>query len=215
MTDYSQRRSGGAIHRYFKYFTILVILGIAGMAAFHFFIAKPIREMGSPVDKLARALGSVADSEVKVDGYTLTLGSRETRELVVVERKTQTVVKYESTWLGSKKVFILKGDFEVKAGFDLSEFEGFELKGKEAVGTWPEPRLLGVSLLNYDVFFSSNGALNRLNEKDREHATNMLHQQARIDAIQNSDILQEAERIIRTRLEDLTDGEVEFPKKLN
>lgn len=185
------------------------------MAAFHFFIAKPVSKIGSPLKKLEEALGSVTNSEVKVDGYTLTLDSSETRELVVVKRRTQTVVKFESTWLRSKKIFILKGDFEVKAGYDLSEFDGFELKGNQAVGEWPEPRLLGVTLLNYDTFFSSSGTLNRLNEKDREHATNMLHQQARIDAIQNSDILEEAERIIKTRLEDLTDGEVEFQKKLN
>ncbi len=215
MRDKHDRGSRGAIDRYFKYFTVLVLLGIAGMAAFHFFIAKPVSKIGSPLKKLEEALGSVTNSEVKVDGYTLTLDSSETRELVVVKRRTQTVVKFESTWLRSKKIFILKGDFEVKAGYDLSEFDGFELKGNQAVGEWPEPRLLGVTLLNYDTFFSSSGTLNRLNEKDREHATNMLHQQARIDAIQNSDILEEAERIIKTRLEDLTDGEVEFQKKLN
>ena len=215
MTKHSQDRGGGVIHRYFKYFIILVLLGLAVMAAVHFFITKPIQGLMSPVEKFAKALGSVTQSEVEVDGYTLTLGSREARELVVVERQTQTVVKYESTWLGSKKVFILKGDFEVKGGFDLGEFKGFELKGNEAVGEWPEPRILGVTLKDYDIFFTSNGTLNRLTEKDREHATNMLHQQARIDAIQNSDILSEAERIIQTRLEDLTDGEVEFPRKLN
>lgn len=215
MRDKRDQGRGRAVDRYFKYFTVLILLGIAGMAAFHFFIAKPVSKIGSPLKKLEEALGSVTNSEVKVDGYTLTLDSSETRELVVVKRRTQTVVKLESTWLRSKKVFILKGDFEVKAGYDLSEFDGFELKGNKAVGEWPEPRLLGVTLLNYDTFFSSSGALNRLNEKDREHATNMLHQQTRIDAIQNSDILEEAERIIKTRLEDLTDGEVEFEKKLN
>lgn len=185
------------------------------MVAFNHYIVKPAQELGSPIDKLKNALGSVTNSDVKIDGYTLTLASTETRELVVVKRRTQTVVKFESSWLGSKKVFILKGDFEVKAGYDLSEFEGFELKGNEVVGEWPEPRLLGVSLLNYDTFFSSSGAINRISEEDREHATNLLHQQARIDAIQNSDILEEAERIIQTRLQDLTDGEVEFQKKLN
>ena len=214
MRDKYERSKRGAIDRAFKYFTVLLLLGIAGMAAFHFFIGRPLQEM-NPVEKLREALRAVTNSEVKVDGYTLTLGSQETRELVVVKRRVQTVVKYESTWFRSKKVFILKGDFEVKAGYDLSEFEGFELRGNEVVGEWPEPRLLGVSLLNYDTFFASSGALNRLNERDREHATNLLHQQARIDAIQNSDILEEAERIIQTRLEDLTDGEVKFPKKLN
>ena len=165
MRDQYQHRSGGTIHRYFKYFAFLVILGIAGMVAFNHYIVKPAQELGSPIDKLKNALGSVTNSDVKIDGYTLTLASTETRELVVVKRRTQTVVKFESSWLGSKKVFILKGDFEVKAGYDLSEFEGFELKGNEVVGRWPEPRLLGVSLLNYDTFFSSSGAINRISEQ--------------------------------------------------
>lgn len=203
------------MHRYFKYFVVLAILGIAGMAAFHFFIAKPLGKMTSPIDKLASALGSVTNSEVNVDGYSLTLESTETRELIVVKRRTQSVVKYESKWLGSKKVVIVKGEFEIKAGFDLSEFDGFELKGNEAVGEWPEPRLLGVNLLDYETFFSSSGVVNRITEKDREYMVNLLVQQARIDAIKKSDILEEAERIIQTRLEDLTDGEVEFENSLN
>jgi len=215
MSDRRQRGGGGQIHRYFQYFAGLVILAIAGMAAFHFFIGKPMSSMNSPVDKLARALGSVTNGEVKVDGYTLTLESTETRELIVVKRRTQSVVKFESSWLRSKKVYIVKGEFEIKAGFDLSEFEGFELKGNEAVGEWPEPRLLGVNLQKYDTFFSSSGVVNRITDADREHVVNLLMQQARIDAVQNSDILNEAERIIQTRLEDLTDGEVDFKKPLH
>lgn len=215
MSNRYQRRQEQSTHRYFKYFAGVVILAVAGMAAFHFFISKPMSEMGSPMDKLARALGSVTDSEVKVDGYTLKLASQETRELIVVKRRTQTVVKYESSWLGSKKIFIVKGEFEIKAGFDLSEFDGFELRGNEAVGEWPEPRLLGVNLLDYDTFFTSSGVVNRITDKDREYVVNLLMQQARIDAIKSSDILEEAERIIQTRLEDLTDGEVEFKTPLN
>ncbi len=57
--------------------------------------------------------------------------------------------------------------------------------------------------------------MNRITDDDREHVVNLLMQQARIDGIQNSDILAEAERIIQTRLEDLTDGEVNFKKSLN
>ncbi|MDF1712045.1 MAG: DUF4230 domain-containing protein [Akkermansiaceae bacterium] len=80
---------------------------------------------------------------------------------------------------------------------------------------WPEPRLLGVNLQKYDTFFSSSGVVNRITDADREHVVNLLMQQARIDAVQNSDILNEAERIIQTRLEDLTDGEVDFKKPLH
>lgn len=86
------------MYRYFKYFLGLVILATLAMAAFHFFIEK---SMSPPVDKLVGALGLVTNSEVKIDGFSLTLASEETRELIVVKRETQSVVKYESSWLGS------------------------------------------------------------------------------------------------------------------
>lgn len=86
------------MYRYFKCFPGLVILATLAMGAFHFFIEK---SMSPPVDELAGALGLVTNSEVKIDGYSLTLASEETRELIVVKRETQSVVKYESSWLGS------------------------------------------------------------------------------------------------------------------
>jgi len=126
-----QRGGGGQIHRYFKYSAGLVILAVAGMAAFRFFIGKPMSSMNSPVDKAARAAVAWGESS-------------------------------------------------------------------------------GIRHL-----FSNSGVVNRITDADREHFVNFLIRQACIDAVQNSDILNEAERIIQTRLEDLTGGGIGFKKPLH
>ena len=73
------REGDGSAHRYFKYFVGLVIL--------------------------AKVLGSVTNGGVAVVGYTLTL---ESAELIVVKRWTQSVVNFESSWLGSKNFHTVK-----------------------------------------------------------------------------------------------------------
>ncbi|YCM46054.1 DUF4230 domain-containing protein [Verrucomicrobiaceae bacterium 227] len=205
--EYRQR---SWMFRPFKYVVILGLLAIAVMAAYHYFIARP---MSSPFERLASALGEVTQRKVKMDGHTLILESTETRELVVIKRKTQAILKYETRWLGSDKVVIVQGTFLVKAGFDLSEFEGFEVQGNEVVGEWPEPRILSVEQQDYQIFFSESGIVNKIQESDYQRVSTLLNQQARRDAILKSDILEEADRIIATRLQDLTGGEFEFSRK--
>ena len=210
MSDYQSYRDRPGVFRYFKYLVVLALLAIGVMAAFHYFIAKPMR---SPLDRLANALGEVTQRKVNIEGHTLTLESTETRELVVIKRKTQAILKYESRWLGSDKVVIVQGTFMVKAGFDLNEFEGFEVEGNKVVGDWPEPRILSVEQQDYEIFYSDSGIVNKIQDSDYERVSTLLNQQARRDAILKSDILEEADRIIQTRLKDLTGGEYEFKRK--
>ena len=151
MSDYQSygRRSG--IFRYFKYLAMLALLAIGVMAAFHEVIAKP---MTSPLDRLVNALGEVTERKVKIDGHTLTLESTETRELAMIKWKSQSILKYESRGLGSDKTVIVQGAFMVKAGFDLNDFEGFEVEGNKVVGEWPEARILSVEQQDFEIFFS-------------------------------------------------------------
>ena len=126
------------------------------MAAFYYSVGKPGM---SPVDRLAEALRNVTDSEVTVSGASVTLARAEMRELAVVEQKVQSMVKYEAKWLGSDKLLIVKGDFLIKAGFDLTGFEGFELEGDKVVGEWPKAKVLSVEQLDYEIFFSKSGRI--------------------------------------------------------
>ena len=199
-----KRRRGSRILAFFGGLTVLLV---GGMAAFYYFVGKPAM---SPVDRLAEALRNVTDSEVTVSGSSVTLARAEMRELAVVERKVQSMVKYETKWLGSDKMLIVKGDFLIKAGFDLTGFEGFELEGDKVVGEWPKAKVLSVEQLDYEIFFFKSGVVNKVSEEDIQKVTNLLQEQARIDAEEHSDILESAERVIQRRLEDLSQGAYEW-----
>ena len=201
---------GGCILSFFVGLSLLLVVG-GGL--FYFLVARPAMAAMSPVDRLAEALKNVTDHEVTVNGSSITLARAEMRELAVVERRVQSMVKYETKWLGSDKMIIVKGDFLVKAGFDLTEFDGFELEGDKVIGQWPKAKVLSVEQLDYDIFFSKNGVVNKLSEQDYEAVSKLLQKQAREDAELHSDILQSAERVIQTRLDDLSGGTYEWQPK--
>lgn len=207
MSDYhdgKKTRGGGRILAFF--FGLSFLIAVCA-AAFYFFVAKPAM---SPLDKIANALGTVTNTKVKVSGHSVVLEKAETRELAVIQRKTQSIVKYETVWFFSGKKIIVKGDFLVKAGFDLTEFEGFELEGGKVVGDWPKAQVLSVELLDYEVIHSQGGVINRLQGKDYEAVVMLLKNQARQDAEESGEMLRDAEEVVRQRLEDISGQKVDL-----
>ena len=65
---------------------------------------------------------------------------------------------------------------------------------------------------DYEVFFSQDGTINKLQPKDQEEAVVLLLEQAREDA-QESDLREEAERRLRERLENLGQGDYDLGEK--
>ncbi len=189
--------------RTLAFFCGITLLLVSLMAGFYYFFTKPAM---TPVERFADALGKITQEKVTVNGMSVTLESGETRELAVVQRKVQSMVKYETRWMNSDKMIIVQGDFLVKAGFDLSEFQKFELEGSAVVGQWPQAKILSVEQLDHRIFFSQNGMVNKIQESDYEAVFNLLQKQAREDAIERSDILDEAQRVLSRRLSDLGAG---------
>ena len=70
--------------------------------------------------------------------------------------------------------------------------------------------MLSVEQLDYEIFFFKSGVVNKVSEEDIQKVTNLLQEQARIDAEEHSDILESAERVIQRRLEDLSQGAYEW-----
>jgi hypothetical protein len=67
----------------------------------------------------------------------------------------------------------------VKAGFDLNDFEGFEVEGNKVVGEWPEARILSVEQQDFEIFFSrerihEQGSGGRLQIDFRTRGVNFL-----------------------------------------
>lgn len=183
-----------------------LFLGISGaiLAAAYAFKMVAINPVSSLTDRVASALGQITQSDVNISSKTISVEQHDIAELAVVLRKTQTIVKYESEVLGSNNILILKGNFTVKAGFDLGL--PFTIKVDDTNNTietnFPPAKLISVEMDDYEVFHAQDGLWNRLKPEDQEIVTRQLITQARIDA-EKSDIKAEAERRLNTRLQDL------------
>jgi len=202
-TQQQHQKSGGLAKFVWAFFAGLALLTFTGFCCFYFFVTKPIRETAeAPIRKLGDAMSKILGKKVAVSGSTVTLEKSEIGELAVVQRKTQAITKYETRWLGSNKVLIVRCDFLVKAGFDLSGGAGWELLPDKILDHSPRASILSVEPVGeFEIYFSESGTLNKLNSEDHANAFNTLKKQAREDAEQ-SDIIEEAEAVLRRRLQD-------------
>ena len=204
--DSASSVEGGSKHRKSRLLgSILAVFGgmtmlmIVGVGCFYFLYEKAAK---GPVDKMAEALSGVFGTEVVVSGSTAVLAKSEIGELALVQRKTQAITKLQTTWMGSEKTLIVRADFVVKAGFDLSEGGQWGILNGKIDGPLPRAKVLSVEPVgDFEVYYAENGAINRLNPQDHARAFNHLKNQARKDA-QRSDIGQEAERVLLRRISD-------------
>ena len=182
---------------------LLVSLIVVGLSAW-FFISY-VKPTTDPLVKLKHALETITQNEIKTDGHTLEIQTNSIQELATIEREMQSIIKYEGSFLGQKKLLILKGNFKAKAGFDLNNASEFSIINGEVSGTPPKAEILSVELLDYEIYHSQDAAFNKLTPKDQEAATHQLLNQARLDAL-NSDLRLQAELQFQQRLDDLMDS---------
>ena len=198
-----ERRSRGA-GMILATFAGIALLIAVGAAAFWFIAVRPVTSVG---DKVAGALAKITGGHVSVSGASAVLRDEEVSELAVVNRRLQSVVKYESDVLGSSEVLIVKGEFDVKAGYKLDDpLHPARLSFDPVTGAvttdFPPARVLSVEMRDYEVLFAKQGFWNKLTPQDQQHVTRLLILQARKDA-DASDLREEAEMRLLTRLDDL------------
>ena len=182
---------------------LLLSLVVVGLATW-FFLTK-VKPAYDPVVKLKHALETITKQEVRQEGHSLELRTDRIQELAVIEREMRSIIKYETTFLGSKKTIILKGKFTAKAGFDLSQAGKFSLIEGQIIGSPPPARILSVELKDYEIYHSQDGTFNKLQPADQEAATRQLLAQARKDA-EESDLRDQAELQFRQRIDDLMES---------
>lgn len=180
---------------------ICALLAVGMISAIPWFLAKKGADL---TDHVIRAFGKVLTPVVTVKGDTVVLEKSSIAELAVVQRKTQVIMKYEGEWLGSTKVLVVRGDFIVKAGFDLNQSFRFNIQqpSQEVTVELPKPKILSVAFQNYEVLFSSDGIINKLHTEDQAKVIQQMMIKANANAEQ-SDIKKEAMQQVEQRLRDL------------
>lgn len=89
-------------------------------------------------------------------------------ELAVVSRETQVEREMEHEWLGSKKRMRLRGTYQVRAGFDLTQPFSVRVEGARIDTKLPPPRILSVDSKDIEVTVFENGLWNKISPAELE-----------------------------------------------
>jgi hypothetical protein len=135
-------------------------------------------------------------------------------ELAVVSRETQVEREMEHEWLGSKKRIKLRGVYEVKAGFDLTQPFTVRVDDRTISTALPPPRILSVDQNEFEVLVFENGIWNRIRPEDVESEVRALPIVARQKAGETG-IQKEALQLFEKRLREKFVPQYEIDFKVN
>jgi hypothetical protein len=128
-------------------------------------------------------------------------------ELATISQQLPVEYTFEHTFLGSTKHLKLRGQFTVKAGFDLREAFSVTISGngRVAQADFPSPKILSVQLEKYEVAEDTSGWWNYLNQADQQETVAAMTAEAR-HAAEQAGILTEARASLTKQLQALGDA---------
>jgi hypothetical protein len=149
---------------------------------------------------------------VSVNGLTVIEQTLPILELANVQQNIFREYKWTHTFLGSTKILVLRGEFQVKAGFDLKEEFAINIDDvrvapntstkQRVTMRLPEAKLLSVEMKNYSVVTDENGWWNKITLEDRTNAVNALQQDARL-AAEQAGIRTKSQETIEKQIRDI------------
>ena len=201
-------------HRVEMWRTLRRIVTLAAvLSGGYFLVVRPIERAlagtQATVERgLQQVLGAVTQTDTRiVEGRAEIVQTAEISELSLLEMRmssTRTIEKSESMYhlpLGTKKL-IVRGHYQVKGGYKLKEGISLRMEDGVPVARFPEPEILSVELIDFDVISEDSGWLNKIQPADRAQILRELRNQMRLEAEQ-SGMLDTIEATVRTRLCDL------------
>ncbi|MEX1117095.1 MAG: DUF4230 domain-containing protein [Akkermansiaceae bacterium] len=124
-------------------------------------------------------------------------------ELSTTQRTFDHTHIWESTWLGSRKRFELKGSFTAKAGYDFTQPFSIDIAkdGKTIRAHMPPAKIHSIEQLKVEVLKDEDGLWNKISTAEHEQAMNDLLRKART-SIEKSDILEQADQAFMSQLKE-------------
>jgi hypothetical protein len=194
------------------------ITAVAIVGGLYFLVVAPLERAISgakaSVERgLAQVLGAITNTDTRtVEGRAEIVETSEISELSLLEMRmsaTRTIEKSEEFSglipLGTKKL-IVRGHYQVKAGYRLREGVSLRMEAGKPVARFPKPEILSVELIDFDVLSEDSGWLNKVQPADRAQILRELREQMREEA-RKSGLLDTVEATLRTRLRDLLGAE--------
>jgi Protein of unknown function (DUF4230) len=190
---------------------VLLFLVIAAVAIF---FSKDSTDARSVAKRAAEAfkqrLGFTPS--VSVNGLTIVEQTLPILELASVQQTIFREYKWTHSFLGSTKTLALRGEFQVKAGFDLKEEFLLNIdevqvapntSAKQRVTMrLPEAKILSLEMKQYNVVADESGWWNKITLEDRTNAVNALQQDART-AAEQAGIREKAMETLQKQISDI------------
>jgi hypothetical protein len=148
---------------------------------------------------------------VSINGLTVIEQTQPTLELATVEQTIFREYQWSHTFLGSTKTLVLRGEFVVKAGFDLRQEFNLNIDEEKSsthdpelriTATLPKAKILSVEMKTYKVERDENGFWNTITPEDRTNAVTALQADAR-SAAEQAGITQKAVELLRKRVSEV------------
>lgn len=201
--------------RWLSFLAAVVILVLIGFRTFQ----HSTSGISTGLDKV---LGALTNSETTIiEGRAEVVQRNEIHELSLLELRmsaTRTfeneafVLKYLSA--GTKRL-IIRGDYRVTAGYRLEPGVSLQIEDGIPVARFPEPEILGVELIDFEVLSEKDGWWNDVTAEDRATLLRELRQQMRMEAAK-SGALDLVDSTLRDRVRSLVgsaDVRVERPEE--
>ena len=191
----------------------MLILALLAGFIFYRLETLPFRVFDRTSGRMEQWAGKVRDAFVAVAGmqprvtvneHVVYEQSSPVLELAVLERAASVERETESSWMGSTKHLRVRGQYRIKAGFDLTRPFTVRLDGPQAEAVqvrMPHARLLSVELVKLDVLTMDNGLWNRVQPEEFEQEVNALNLEARQKAWREG-MAAEAEKTFAGQLQD-------------
>ena len=205
--------------RWLALLAAVVLLAFFGLRSFNKAVGGTTSGLERGLDKV---LGALTNSDTRiVEGRAEVVSRNEISELSLLELRMSATRSYENEAFilkylsaGTKKL-IIRGDYRVTAGYRLEPGVSLQVEDGVPVARFPEPAILGVELIDFEVLSEKDGWWNGVTAADRATLLRELRQQMRMEATK-SGALDLVDSTLRSRLKDLVgtaDVRVERPAK--
>lgn len=188
--------------RWVAFLAAVILLGIFAFRAFD-------RSVDSTAQGLDKVLGALTSSDTRiVEGRAEVVSRNEISELSLLELRMSATRSYENESYvlkylptGTKRL-IIRGDYRITAGYRLEPGVSLRVEDGVPVARFPDPEILGVELIDFEVLNEKDGWWNEVTPEDRATLLRELRQQMRVEATK-SGALEIVDATLRTRVKDL------------
>lgn len=165
-------------HRFMMVAGSVVVLGGLLIVVIVYFVAQGISQAEDLAKKTAEGIQHTFNltPRIAVNGLTVVQETASIRELALLRQTIFQEYTWTHSFLGSTKILMLRGEFIVKAGYNLKEPWAFNIQDSPlAVEVQlPRPVILSLEMTKYSVVKDENGWWNAVSAQDREQAVMAL-----------------------------------------